>query len=222
MKPRVLVVEDDRVSLGYFREVLAGLPVQVHGAADCAEALARAVTQRHALWLLDAHLPDGDAITLLPRLRAHASDAVAIAHTASRDAALHGALRDAGFADVLVKPVAPGVLRQAIARHLRLATDTPAWDDAAAESALGGDPACVRELRALYVAELPQVAAVVAAGVAEGDSDAVRAALHRLAASSALAGAREVADAVQGLHAAPCDPDALARFERAVAAIAPT
>lgn len=221
MKPRVLVVEDDRVSLGYFREVLAGLSVEVHGAMTCAEALARALAHRHALWLLDAHLPDGDAITLLPRLRAHAPGAVAIAHTASRDAALHAALRTAGFADVLVKPVPPGVLRRTVGCHLLTPTVPGAWDDAAAATALGGDPACVRELRALYVAELPAMAAVVAAGVAEGDADAVRAALHRLAASSALAGAREVADAVPGLHAAPCDPVALAAFQRAVAAITP-
>ena len=96
MKPRVLVVEDDPVSRAFFVEALSGLPLAVDAVGRCDEAVSRAASHAHALWLVDAHLPDGDARTLLPRMRAHDAGAVAVAHTASRDPALPAALVAAG------------------------------------------------------------------------------------------------------------------------------
>lgn len=235
MKPRVLVLEDDPVSRAFFEEVLAALPVAVDAVGRCDDALARAGTGGHALWLLDVQLPDGDALALLPRLRALDREAVALAHTASRDPALHAALLAAGCAEVLPKPVAAGRLLDTVGRFLRVqvrearaafatagmparsasGAGTVAWDDAGALSALGGDPAHVAALRALFVAELPGAVRTVEASVSAGDAVGARAALHRLASACALTGAQALGDAVRRLHAAPGDDDALVAFLRA-------
>lgn len=223
MKPRVLLVEDEPVNRAFLGEVLAGCGLGVDAASTCAQALALAGTRAHALWLVDAHLPDGDAVALLPRLRAASPAGTALAHTASRDAVLHAGLLDAGYAGVLVKPLATPVLVAAVDRALGAGTTPPAtaWDDAAATAALGGSAEHVRELRVLYAAELPGAVAGVEAAFNAGDVAAVRAALHRLSAACALAGARRMGEAVRRLCAAPTDRDALDAFLRAARAPAP-
>lgn len=224
MKPRVLVVEDDPVSRAYFVDVLSALPLAVEAVGRCDAALARAGANRHALWLLDAQLPDGEAVALLPRLRALDPEAVAIAHTASRDPALHAALVAAGCVEVLVKPIEAGRLLEAVGRSLRLQVREPHandWSDDGALVALGGDPANVAALRSLFLAELPAAVRTIEASLAAGDAKAARAVLHRLASACALTGAGALGDAVRHLHATPADGDALARFLRAAGALSP-
>ena len=239
MKPRVLVVEDDPVSRAFFLEALAGLPATVDAAGGCAEAVARARTGGHALWLVDAHLPDGDAVSLLPRLRAHDAGAIALAHTASHDAGLHEALHAAGYVEVLVKPVAVATLRSAVGRRLGVHVRepraafappppvararpvdpdaAPGWDEEAALAAVDGHPAHVQALRALFVAELPMAVARIEAALHAGDTTAARDLLHRLAAACAFTGARALGDAVRALHRDPADRVADEAFRRAAA-----
>ena len=236
MKPRVLVVEDDPVSRAFFQDVLAGLPAMVDAAAGCDAAEACARARRHALWLVDAHLPDGDAVSLLPRLRSHGADAVALAHTASRDPALHRALLDAGYAEVLVKPVAVGPLLSTAGRRLRMQVREPRphfvsppsprgdvadvatarWDDRAALDALGGDASHVQALRALFVDELAAAVADVEVALQSGDIDTARDLLHRLASGCAFTGASSLGFAVRALHADPANAAAADAFRRAV------
>lgn len=242
MKPRVLVVEDDAVSRAFFLEVLSGLPLAVEAVGRCDQALARAAAHAHALWLVDARLPDGNALTLLAKLRALDAGAVALAHTASPDEALRAALLVAGYVDVLVKPFAAGQLLAAVGRCLRLpvreprAAFTPAvrrtaagrsisdacgWNDDDALCALDGNPASVAALRMLFTAELPAAVGAVEAAVAAGDAATARAALHRLVPACALTGAGVLGNAVRRLHAAPLDGSALSAFRDAVDALPP-
>ena len=127
MKPRVLVVEDDPVSRVFFLEVLSGLPAVVDAADGCGEAIAFARARPHALWLVDAHLPDGGAVDLLPRLRGVRgdADAIALAHTASRHPGVHATLLGAGFADVLAKPIGASHLLATVRRRLRMQVREP-------------------------------------------------------------------------------------------------
>ncbi|HEU4812825.1 MAG TPA: response regulator [Xanthomonadaceae bacterium] len=238
MKPRVLVVEDDPVSRAFFQDVLAGLPATVDAAACCDAAEACARAHRHVLWLVDAHLPDGDAVSLLPRLRMHGTEAVALAHTASRESALHRALLAAGYAEVLVKPVAVGTLLSTVGRRLRMrvreprapfvsppspadgvadeATAAP-WDDTAALAGLGGDASHVQALRALFVGELAATVAGVDAALHAGDTAATRELLHRLSSGCAFTGASSLGIAVRRLHADPADATAAEAFRHAAA-----
>lgn len=204
MKPGVLVVDDDAVTLAFFGQVLAALPIRVESAVSCAEALTRADTGRHALWLVDAHLPDGDAAMLLPRLRMRAPDAIAFAHTASREPVLHRQLHEAGFARVLVKPLAVGELLAAVGASLRLPV-RESRDDAAR----------VLAMRELLAGELPGAVAEVDAAALAGDAAAMRAVLHRLKSSCAFARSDALGIAVAALDAAPLDRTVLEGFRSA-------
>lgn len=239
MKPRVLVVEDDPVSRAFFREVLAGLPAVVDAAAGCDEAEACARAHPHVLWLVDAHLPDGGAVDLFPRLQASSghAGAVGLAHTASRDPGVHASLLGAGFVDVLVKPVAAsallaivqGCLRRQVREARATFEPTPApavaghpgpapWDDHAALAALG-DAARVQALRALFASDLPAAVAQVDAALRDGNATAVRELLHRLASACAFTGATGFGHAVRRLHRTPFDDDAAAAFRHAAARV---
>ncbi len=145
--PRILLVEDDAISAAYLGEVAASLPAQVDVAGSVAEALAIAAAHRHALLLIDAHLPDGRGVDPAAGPAGARRDAPALAHTAAAESALRDDLLAAGFVDVLRKPLGMAELRQALQRHLPQAmvtptaiADLPCWDDSAALAALGGQP----------------------------------------------------------------------------------
>ena len=147
----------------------------------------------------------------------------ALAHTAAGDAAARERLLAAGFLDVLGKPVGVGELHAALRRCLPTPAGTdqayPPWDDAAALRAMGGDPGHVAALRGLFLKELPGQRGRVHAAAAAGDDAALRAELHRLAASCGFVGAAGLATAVRELQAAPEQPQALQRFDTAVDAL---
>lgn len=220
--PRILLVEDDPVSRAFLAAALAALPALVDTAASGAQALRRAgAGDRHALWLVDAHLPDTDGPALLAGLRAQAPWTPAIAHTASRDAAAAGALRAAGFAQVLYKPITALGLQAAVRRMLRPALAVaeaapwPQWDDAAALAALKHDRAHVMALRSLFLDELPGQRAAVLAALAARDREAAAAVLHRLRAGCGFVGAARLEAATAALQREPESAAALRAFIQA-------
>ncbi|MFT4178048.1 MAG: response regulator [Thermomonas sp.] len=214
--PRILLVEDDPVSAAFLREAIAALPAQLDAAASIAEAEALLRASRHALLLVDANLPDGRGETLLQRARDLGITAPALAHTA--DAGAADALRAAGFLDVLVKPLGVTTLHAVLRKHLPSLACAD-WDDAAALAAVGGQQAHVDALRGLFRQELPGQCARIAAAFDARDHAAMRAELHRLAASCGFVGAARLGETVRGLLAAPDDGDALGAFLSAVDAL---
>ncbi len=227
MKPRLLLVEDDPTSLAFLQAASRETGAEVDAAASIASAFALASHGGHALWLIDANLPDGSGADLLARLRARGLATPALAHTADGGAATRAALLAAGFADVLVKPLPAEHWQAALRRHLgqriaepqgpaqpAAATATgalPVWDELRALSALKGNAGHVDALRRLFLDELPAATAAAADAFAAGDRDAMHAALHRLRASCAFVGASRLEAAVQALEASGSDP-ALADF----------
>ncbi|KAF1721317.1 Hpt domain-containing protein [Pseudoxanthomonas wuyuanensis] len=231
MKPRLLLVEDDPISSRFLSTVLQALPADVDIAGDCAAALASA--GGHALWLIDANLPDGSGSELLARLRQRSPATPGIAHTADGSAALHQQLLDAGFAQVLVKPLTAQALQTAVRDALTgaagatsktapaAAADAMAdWDDEAALRALHGNAQHVEQLRGLFLAELPSVCEKIADALRSDDVAGLQAALHRLRASCGFVGAARLAAAVQQLQAAPASPQARTEFQAAAGALA--
>jgi DNA-binding response OmpR family regulator len=217
--PRLLLVEDDPVSAAFLRDAAVGLPAEVDVAGNIAEALASASTHCHALYLIDANLPDGHGETLLHALRDHGIDAPALAHTAARDHAIRDRLLAAGFIDVLCKPLAVAELHDALRYHLDLSPGCgklPSWDDNVALTALGGQQAHVDALRDLFLKELPGQRERIEAAAANGDETTMRAELHRLAASCGFVGAARLASAVREVQAQPLDVQGLQRFGFAV------
>lgn len=222
--PRLLLVEDDPISRQFLEEALLALPAQLDVAGDIAAAVALAKLHRHDLWLLDAHLPDGDGADCLRALRRH-QDTPALAVTASnhRDE-LDGLCRD-GFLEVLCKPVSVALLQGTVRRLLGQPVPgirepapgkLPVWDEARALSAIGGNRDALRQLRTMFQAELPTLRAQLHSARAAGDGDGVRAVLHKLKAGCGFVGAARLARAVDALALAPLDAQAAQLFEFAV------
>jgi DNA-binding response OmpR family regulator len=226
MLPRILLVEDDPVSRAFLAAAVEALPATVEAVANCAEAERHAAREPHDLWLIDAHLPDGNGEALLARLRRF-SDTPALGHTASHERQELDRLIEAGFLEVLVKPIAPGALQAAIRRALgtpeavdvdtpRRGGKLPVWDDEAALSALSGERAHVDALRKLFLQELAGQRLSVDAALAAGDGENAGAVLHRLHASCGFVGAARLSQAVIALQADLHAPAALRRFDEAV------
>lgn len=209
-RPRILLVEDDAVSRAYLHEVLASRHAVI--AADGATAALAAARQAgdFDLWLLDAHLPDGDGLALLRDLRALAASTPALAHTADPDPRRAARLREGGFDGVLRKPVSPRALREGVQRALghggRAVAEAPA-------------PPWAPRLRQLFLDELPGQCRVLARARRRGDLAAMQPVLHRLRGSCALVGARELEACVRALQAAPGSGSAWIAFARVVRAV---
>ena len=227
MTPRILLVEDDPVSRTFLQAAAEALPADVDAAGTCAEAAHRARQHAYDLWLIDANLPDGLGADLLATLRLVSPTTPALAHTASEARSDHEALLAAGFIDVLVKPIAVRELQTTICRVLgydranvdgesRPCARLPDWDDAAALSALKGEPAHVSALRQLFLDELPTQRDAIVAALHRNDSQLARRTLHMLRASCGFVGALRLDDAVRALEADPQSEFALARFQLAV------
>ena len=220
--PRLLLVEDDPISAAFLRDAASTLPAEVHVAGSLAEARRAIDAMQFDLWLVDAHLPDGPGETLLGSRDASAATP-ALAHTAATESAVRERLLSAGFRDVLCKPLGIGALHAALRTHLatttRIEETRPTWDDDAALRAIGGDPAHVASLRQLFLQELPGQRSRVHAAAMAGDEVAIRAELHRLAASCGFVGAAGLAAVVRELQASPRQPQALRRFDAAVDAL---
>ena len=221
---QLLLVEDDPVSRGFLTQALERFPARVDVAVDAVQAVAFANRAAHALWLLDANLPDASGEELLQQLRAINPATPALCLTAEVDGGRLAALKRAGFAEVLQKPIVVGALHAAVRRQLGLESQatastgeqSPAWDDTQALRALGGNLAAVQALRGLFIAELPLQADTIARAIVAGNTDAIRAELHRLKAGCGFVGNARVLIAVHALHAAPLDPMQAARFNAAV------
>lgn len=198
---RVLIVEDDPASAAFLQSALEALPVQIAGAATLAEALAAASAD---LYLIDANLPDGSGAQLLDELRRRHGQVAALAHTADAGAGTRTALLAAGFATVLVKPLAATDLQNAVRFALRqqalaqtTPTDTadipgidaPLWDDAAALRVLGGKTEAMNNLRLLFLRSLPEQLALLSSAARDRDAATLHHHLHRFKASCGFVGA---------------------------------
>src|SRR5438552_8097071 len=116
-EPRLLLVEDDATSAAFLQTALSGLPAHVDVAGDIAQAKRLAASAQHALWLVDAHLPDGDGLDALRALRSVAR-APALAITAGAEREELDALCAGGYLEVLLKPVTMSLLLATVARLL--------------------------------------------------------------------------------------------------------
>lgn len=232
-RPRLLLVEDDPISRGFFQAALEPLELRVDCADTVARALALAGQHPYELWLIDAHLPDGTGSELLNALRARHPGTPALAHTADAGAATR-LLRD-GFGEVLVKPLPAGELLHHVRRALPARLPSPGlrspglgeppalatadWDEAAALAALNGERSHLIALRELFLSELPGTRDAVDSALRVADEQALRGHLHRLQASCGFVGAARLASAVRELRGDPASPVARSRFHDAVAAL---
>ena len=218
---RLLLVEDDPTSRSFLEDALGNVPAVVDSTSDIASALVLARLHCHALWIVDAHLPDGDGNDCLRALRSIA-DTTALAITASTVREELDALCDAGFIEVLCKPVSVALLCTTVRRLTGHAPQgirepspgkLPVWDEQQALSAIGGDRAALLKLRNLFQAELPSLVDELHAARRAGDKNAAQAVLHKLKASCGFVGAARLYRAVDALAQSPLDAQLTVLFD---------
>ncbi|TWI06793.1 response regulator [Aerolutibacter ruishenii] len=226
--PCILLVEDDPVAHAFLAASIEAAGFRVDGAGSVAQALDRAAEREHAAWLIDANLPDGRGDALLVQLRQQHPARPAIAHTASHLPEELDALLQAGFQEVLVKPLPSRAVADALQRALtQLASGTPGaaddgnapgalpvWNDEDAARTMGGNMQHVAALRDLFLAELPQVRERIAEAGRLARAATVLDEVHKLRASCGFVGAARLASAAAALRADACGADALAQFDR--------
>ncbi|WP_027145671.1 response regulator transcription factor [Mesorhizobium sp. WSM3626] len=103
---RVLLIEDEPEMASVLKAALERLDIIVDHAATLADAEAVARQGHHDAVVLDRRLPDGDGLSLIPRLRALYLDVPVIALTAISGLEDRVAGLDAGADDYMVKPFA--------------------------------------------------------------------------------------------------------------------
>ncbi len=226
-KPRILLLEDDPVTRVFLTAAAQAMPAQVDCAGTLAQARALASAHAYDLLLADANLPDGRGSELLGELRRHGALS-AIAHTAATARAQLDALADAGFEEVLTKPLTAPQLQQAIRRVLGKQAGAHAtqprrhegrcqpWDEAAALAAVNGHARQAMQLRALFLAELPAQRDAILAALDHGDAATLQACLHRLRGSCGFVGAVCAGATVRALMEAPESSAARKAFTHAI------
>ena len=227
MKPRILLVEDDPTSRAFLAAATEALPADVDAADSLSTARALEAMHHYDLWLIDANLPDGSGIELLQQLRQRASTP-ALAHTAARDPSELDPLIDAGFVEVLIKPLSSVQLQGALRRTLgqggveddaarTICGKLPVWDEEAALGAMNGNRTHVDALRELFLGELAAQRDAVLAALMTNDDETMLSQLHRLQASCGFVGAVRLGEAVKLLRNGARSIAARERFAHAAA-----
>ena len=224
MKPRLLLVEDDPISCSFMGAALEALPARVDTADSIRAALA--LEGVHDLWLLDANLPDGHGADLLAALRIRFPATPAVAHTADDSPEPQARLLQAGFAEVLVKPLSATRLQEAVRRwlgivpgpSLRISETSspfmalPLWDEAAALAALNGSQEHVATLRRMFLDELMRQHDAIIDALDKGEPGPAKQILHQLKASSGFVGALRLNAAAKNLEDALSEPSVIVAF----------
>jgi CheY-like chemotaxis protein/HPt (histidine-containing phosphotransfer) domain-containing protein len=196
LTPRVLIVDDDPVSLRFLEAAVAQCDCIVTTAASGNAALA--AHGDFDLLLIDRRLPDIDGVELLRALRERGIAAPAIATSAEIDTALAAQLRATGFVDLLEKPASVRHIIEIVVRHLSKAAPV-LLDDVAALDSIGGDAHALHALRSLLARELEELERDLTHGDLARNTAKLGERLHRLRASCGFCGAPILAAAAARL-----------------------
>ena len=189
---RVLVADDDAISLRFLEGALQQLGHATIGAANLTDALAAAADSRFELLLLDRNMPGGGGVELLAALRERGVRCAAIATSAELTAQMREQLQAAGFVACIEKPLTLARLQETVRPWLRDA-DAPVLDDSAGLTAIGGDRHALQALRMMLTEEVSALHDALMRGAMM--SPALLDRLHRLRASCGFCGAPKLAAA---------------------------
>ncbi len=110
VRPAVLVIDDDPVTLGYLRRLLEAEGCAVEVAADAAEGVRKAREGAFGVVLLDYLLPNQSGLETLQELRRAAPDSPVLVISGFGAVEVAEAAFKHGAAGFLAKPVEPRVL----------------------------------------------------------------------------------------------------------------
>jgi len=195
---RVLVVDDDAITLRFFEAALRDIGADVTSVEDGASARAAIAKDAFDLLLIDRHLPDMSGEMLLQALRDSGCTAPAIATSADVDDAVCARMLDAAFDEVIAKPISLERLREIVSRF---AGSSPLLNDDEALQALGGHRESLIALRGLLANELDELQ-TSCADFDTLDRQTLAARMHRLRASCGFCGASALAQAAVMMQSA--------------------
>lgn len=196
---RVLVVDDDAITLRFFEAALRGFGALVTSVEDGASARAAIAGGAFELLLIDRHLPDMSGEMLLQALRESGCTVPAVATSAEVDDGIRARMLDAAFDEVIAKPVSLELLREVVGRFIGVPEKLLSDDEAL--RTLGGNRESLAALRGLLAGELDELCASCA-DFDTLDRQALAARLHRLRASCGLCGATALSDAAAAAQSA--------------------
>jgi two-component system OmpR family response regulator len=196
---RVLVADDDAISLRFLESALRQLSCVTLGVANLTDALTAAADKGFDLFLLDRNMPGGGGVELLAALRERGVNAPAIATSAEITETTRAQLHSDGFAACIQKPVTLAEIGEVLRPWLNNA-DVPTLDDAAGLAAIGGDPQGLRALRGMLADELSMLRDDLERNAIAADPLLDR--LHRLRASCGFCGTPKLAAAAVALEQA--------------------
>jgi DNA-binding NtrC family response regulator len=115
-RARILIVDDEAAVRFGIRDFLETHGYEVFEASSLAEAERAFRTRRPEVAVIDYALPDGDALELLPRLRAHDPSAAFVVLTAHGSIELAVRAIKEGAEQFLTKPLELSALRVVLER----------------------------------------------------------------------------------------------------------
>jgi two-component system KDP operon response regulator KdpE len=115
---QILIIEDDPEIASLLETSLSAAGYRVYLAASIHQAMVEAQSRQPDLFLLDLGLPDGDGLTLIPRLRAFTKAPILVLSARGREADRIAAL-DLGGDDFISKPFSSGELHARLRAALR-------------------------------------------------------------------------------------------------------
>ncbi|MEP6483457.1 MAG: response regulator [Rudaea sp.] len=198
--PCVLVVDDDAITLRFFEAAFRQMHMTCVAIESGAAAKVAVENQRFDLLMIDRHLPDTSGPALLKAMRDASVATPAIATSADVDAQVRADMIEAGFVDIIAKPIGTEKLRDLVAVYVAMPIDeTPVLDDEAALQSLGGSVDALGALRVLLADELDDLVQAHTKTTAM-DNDEFIARLHRLRASCGFCGALALAEIAMHLQ----------------------
>jgi two-component system OmpR family response regulator len=196
---RVLVVDDDAITLRFFAAALRDFGAETVSVDDGASARAACGNGAFDLLLIDRHLPDMSGEMLLQALRDTGCVTPAIATSAEVDDHIRARMLDAAFDEVIAKPVSLERLREVVNRFV--GDTVKLLDDDEALKTLGGHRESLVALRGLLAGELDELC-VSCSDFDTFDRQTLAARLHRLRASCGFCGASALAQAAAATQSA--------------------
>ncbi|MBQ1809310.1 MAG: response regulator [Selenomonas sp.] len=135
---RVMVVDDNKMNLVVFQNLLKQTQVRIDTAESGDACLAHTQERKYDIIFLDHMMPNKDGIETLHELRAQEDnpnrDTVVVCLTANAIANARGQYISAGFDDYLTKPISPQKLEEMLAEYLPPEKILAASQDQAAEA----------------------------------------------------------------------------------------
>ncbi|MEZ5462188.1 response regulator [Dokdonella sp.] len=200
---RILVADDNALSLEFFAESISRMGHVAETARDGMEACLLASSRHYDLMLIDSRMPLLGGADALRRIRSRSGPSRSSPAVATTADASPGSddLLDAGFSTVVIKPIMFEDLRAVIESQLATALARDEMlDDGLAMAKNGGQRDIMHALRKLFAAELDAIPGEIHALAASNDTVALRDRLHKLDASAGFCGAIKLAGAVRTLR----------------------